>query len=383
MSKVKHQLPWLKKLRLRDMITHGWRALNLNPHVVWTAGTDGQVDFLSERWSEWTGTGGLGASWVESVHSDDLARVTESWRCAVLSGEPNDVEHRLCMRGGSYRWMRTRALAQRDSTGAISRWYGATEDIDERKRAEDALRDSEAALLALTLSLNQQIKSRTDELTALNRHLQCAREDERNRLAGALHDDLGALFTAAKFDVARLKSALAPLTPEVAARIGHFSDMLDKSIDSKRHMIEDLRPSALNSLGLVQALTILISDFTCAHGIKVQVELEELPLKPAVQLTIYRLAQEALANVAAYAQADNVHVRLSRAGDQQGQISVTDDGVGFDASSERIAMLGLLSMHYRVEAEGGCFAVESSHQCGTTLSACFPVDELFATLTLN
>lgn len=341
------------------------------------------MDFLSHRWIEWTGTHGLGASWAESVHPDDLAQVMEPWRCAVLSGEPYDVEHRLCMRGGSYRWMRTRALAQRDSTGVIRRWYGATEDIDERKRAEDALRDSEAALLALTLSLNQQIKNRTDELTALNRHLQCAREEERNRLARALHDDLGALFTAAKFDVARLKSALAPLSPEVAARIGHFSDMLDKSIDSKRHMIEDLRPSALNSLGLVQALTILTSDFAFAHGTKVQVELEELPLKPTVQLTIYRLAQEALANAAAYAQADNVRVRLFRSGDQQGQISVTDDGVGFDASSERIAMLGLLGMHYRVEAEGGCFAVESSHQGGTTLSACFPVDELLATLALN
>ena len=277
-------------------------------------------------------------------------------------------------------------MSQRDSAGVVTRWYGATEDIHERKRAEDALRGSEAALLALTLSLNQQIKCRTDELTELNRHLQCAREEERNRLAGALHDDLGALFTAAKFDVARLKSALAPLSPEVAARIGHFSDMLDKSIDSKRHMIEDLRPSSLSSLGLVPALTILINDFTRNHGIQVQAELEdfsELPLKPAVQLTIYRLTQEALANVAAYARAGKVRVRLSGDGHGQVQISVTDDGVGFDASSERIAMLGLLGMHYRVEAEGGCFAVKSSHQCGTTLSACFPVDELSATLTLN
>lgn len=368
------------------MNPHGWDALNLNPHVVWTANTDGQVDFLSERWDEWTGQCGLGMAWSDAVHPDDLPKVAASWRSAILDGQPSDIEHRLCMRGGSYRWMRTRALSQRDDSGAITRWYGATEDIDERKRAEDALRGSEAALLALTLSLNQQIKSRTDELTELNRHLQCTREEECNRLASVLHDDLGALFTAAKFDVARLKSALAPLSPEVAVRIGHFSDMLDKSIDSKRHMIENLRPSALSSLGLVPALTILISDFTCAHGIKVQTELAELTelqLTPAVQLTVYRLAQKALANVATYAQAGNVRVRLACEGEGQVQISVTDDGVGFDASSERIAMLGLLGMHYRVEAEGGCFTVESSHQCGTTLRACFPVDELSASLALN
>jgi PAS domain S-box-containing protein len=352
---------------------HGWSALDLNPHAVWTADTDGRVDYLSERWLEWTGKLGLGQAWADSVHPDDLPKLAESWRCAVVSGEPADIEHRLCMRSGHYRWMRSRALAQRNSAGVLVSWYGATEDIDDRKRAEQALQSTEVALRALKLSLSLQVKHRTDELTELNRHLQSTREEERHRLAGALHDDLGALYTAAKFDVARLKSALAPLSPEVAARFCHFSDMLDKSIDSKRHMIEDLRPSALSSLGLVQALRILISDFTRSHGIKVQVELEELPLKPAVKLTVYRLVQEALENVAAYARAGKVWVRLTCEGDAKVQISVTDDGVGFDATSERIAMLGLLGMHYRVEADGGCFVVKSSHQCGTTLSACFPV----------
>jgi PAS domain S-box-containing protein len=377
--KARHFLFWLKINHWRDMSSHAWNDLNLNPHVVWTADTDGQVDYLSERWNEWTGKCGLGESWADSVHPEDLPRVTESWRCAVLSGEPNDVEHRLCMRSGHYRWMRTRALLQRDSAGTTARWFGAIEDIDQRKRAEEALHSCEVALVALTLSLNQQVKCRTDELTELNRYLQCTREEERNRLAVVLHDDLGALLTAAKFDVARLKSALAPLSPEVAARIGHFSEMLDKSIDRKRHMIEDLRPSALASLGLVQALTILISDFTLSHGIKVQAELEKWPLDPAVQLTVYRLVQEALSNVAAYAKAGNVRVRLASQANGQVQISVADDGIGFDATSERISMRGLLGMYYRVEAEGGCFAVKSSHQCGTILSACFPLPEALNT----
>ena len=368
---------------MRDMNRHGWSALNLNPHVVWTADPNGQVDYLSERWSAWTGKSGLSDAWADSVHPDDLPQIAESWHCTVSHGKLFDVEHRLCMRDGNYRWMRSRAVSHRDSAGVIDCWYGATEDIDERKRANDALRGSEAALQALTLSLNQQIKRRTDELTELNRHLQCAREEERNRLAGALHDDLGALFTAAKFDVARLTSALAPLSPDIAARFSHFSQMLDKGIDRKRRLIEDLRPSSLSSLGLVQALTILINDFTRAHGIQVCVELEELQLKSAVELTIYRLVQEALNNVAAYAKAGHVRVRLSREAGEHVEISVTDDGVGFDALSGRIAMLGLLGMHYRVEAEGGQFAVKSSHQCGTTLLACFPLDELSGALAFE
>ncbi len=362
----------LKGYRLPNLNVQRWNALNLNLHTVWTADADGQLDYLSERWLEWTGHSGLGEAWADSVHPDDLSQVAECWRCAVVSGESTDIEYRICMRSGYYRWMRSRAMAQRNSAGAIVSWYGATEDIDDRKRAEQALQRSEAALQTLTLSLSLQVKHRTDELTELNRHLQRAREEERNRLAGALHDDLGALFTSAKFDVARLKSALGPLSPEISARFTHFSEMLDKGIDRKRHLIEDLRPSSLSSLGLLQALRILIGEFTRANGIQVQAELEELHFKPAVQLTIYRLAQEALANVAAYAKADNVWVRLSSESDGQAQISVTDDGVGFDATSERIDMLGLLGMHYRVEAEGGQFFVKSSRQCGATLSAYFP-----------
>ncbi len=363
---------------MHDLSVHRWNALNLNLHTEWTAGRNGQVEFLSERWLDWTGKRGLGWAWADSVHPDDLSTVAQSWRCALVSGETLDVEHRLCMRGGHYRWMRSRALAQRNSTGSIVSWYGATEDVDDRKRAELALQRSEAALLALNLSLNQQVQRRTVELTELNRHLQRTREEERNRLASALHDDLGALFSSAKFDVARLKSALAPLSPEISARFTHFSEMLDKGIDRKRHMIEDLRPSSLNSLGLVQALRILIGEFTRANSIKVQAELDDLHLTPAVQLTIYRLVQEALANVASYAMALNVWVRLSSDASGRAHVSVTDDGVGFDATSERIAMLGLLGMHYRIEAEGGCFAVKSSHQCGTTLSAYFPALEIHA-----
>jgi len=343
--------------------------LNLNPHAVWTARTDGQVDYLSEHWTDWTGKRGLGEAWAESAHPDDLPQVAASWRYAVLSGEPYDVEHRLCMRGGTYRWMRSRSLFQRD--GAVAHWYGVTEDIDERKRAEQALVMSEAALLALNLSIDQEVMRRTEELTVLNRHLQLSWEAERNRFARILHDDLGALFSSAKFDMARLKSALVPLSPEIAARFTHFTEMLDKGIDRKRHMIEDLRPSALSSLGLVQALEILMGEFTRTNGIKVQTELDDVQLIPAVQLTVYRLAQEALANVASYANAGNVCVRLSSKVGGQTQISVKDDGVGFDATSDYISNLGLLELQYRVEADGGQFTVTSSDQCGTTLSACF------------
>ncbi len=213
--------------------------------------------------------------------------------------------------------------------------------------------------------------SLTEELTELTRHLQRMQEEDRNRLAQELHDRLGAFFTTTKFDMARLKSVLGPLTPEVAGRLAHFTDMLDRGIAFKRRMIEELRPSALSSLGLVQALEILINEFKRTHEVTIHAALEPLQMPPSVQLTMYRLVQEALVNVAAYAQATEVRVWLRSRLDGHVELSVQDDGVGFDAQTNRISMLGLMGMHYRVEAEGGRFSVLSSPHRGTTVSAIF------------
>ncbi len=219
-----------------------------------------------------------------------------------------------------------------------------------------------------------QFSSRAGELTELTRHLQRVQEEERSRLAQELHDRLGAFFTATKFDMARLKSALGPLTPEVTARLAHFTDMLDKGIALKRRIIEDLRPSALSSLGLVQALEILISEFRRTHGVTVQAALEPVQQSASVQLTMYRLVQEALVNVATYACATEVSVWLKRLDEGGVEIGVRDDGVGFDVQQGRISMLGLLGMHYRVQAQGGRFSVQSSPGCGATVSAVFPCE---------
>lgn len=229
-----------------------------------------------------------------------------------------------------------------------------------------------AALESAGQHTAMKFPQQTDELTELTRHLQSMQEEERSRLARELHDRLGAFFTATKFDMARLKSALGPLSPEVAMRLAHFTDMLDKGIALKRRMIEDLRPSALTSLGLVQALEILINEFKRTHGLEVCVNLEPLQMPANVQLTMYRLVQEALVNVAAYAQANEVRIWLRKHAEDV-EIGVRDDGVGFDVQTGRISMLGLMGMHYRVEAQGGRFIVESCLDCGTTVSAVFPV----------
>ena len=92
-------------------------AAELNPQVAWTATPDGQLDRVAERWHEWTGSSGLGSSWGEGLHADDLGHSTDAWIHSVTTGEPYDVEHRVKRVDGSYRWARSRAWARRDTDG--------------------------------------------------------------------------------------------------------------------------------------------------------------------------------------------------------------------------------------------------------------------------
>ncbi|VWX57654.1 PAS/PAC sensor hybrid histidine kinase [Burkholderiales bacterium 8X] len=138
---------------------HLFHTVDLNPQVTWTATPDGQLDHVAERWREWTGTTGLGESWGRGLHPDDLEPSQDAWLRAVTTGEPYDIEHRVRMLDGSYRWARSRAFPRRDPAGRIVKWYGSTEDIDERKRAEQALN-------RLNATLEQQVAERTAALRA-------------------------------------------------------------------------------------------------------------------------------------------------------------------------------------------------------------------------
>jgi signal transduction histidine kinase len=220
--------------------------------------------------------------------------------------------------------------------------------------------------------LESEVTARTQQLKELAQHLQTIREDERNHLARELHDELGALLTAAKLDVARLKSRLGAASREALERLAHLNETLNGGIALKRRIIEDLRPSSLSNLGLVAALEILLREFSARSEIPIEARLERVELSPAAQLTVYRLVQEALTNVAKYAKAKKVTVALVPYGDDSVRVSVQDDGVGFDDSIARAASHGLIGMRYRVEAEGGDMRLRSTPGAGTSIEATLP-----------
>ena len=232
---------------------------------------------------------------------------------------------------------------------------------EEQRRVVKAERDQ----------LETEVVRRTDQLTELARHLETAREDERSRLARELHDELGALLTAAKLDVARLKSRLGALSPEVAERLQHLNDALNSGIALKRRVIEDLRPSSLSNLGLVAALEILVTEWGDRSEVEVECDLKPVRLRPSGELTVYRLVQEALTNISKYAKATHVHVALGAEGGIA-RIAVRDNGVGFDADAPHISAHGLLGMRYRLETENGRMTLHSTPGRGTVIEAQIP-----------
>jgi signal transduction histidine kinase len=219
--------------------------------------------------------------------------------------------------------------------------------------------------------LDVEVAQRTAQLTELTRHLLSAREDERHRLARDLHDELGALLTSAKLDAARLRSRLVGASPDALERLNHLVRTLDSVIALKRRVIEDLHPSALGHLGLVLTLEILLREFSDTSGIEVHAELAAVPLAPDAQLVVYRLVQEATNNIAKHAHAHQVWVGLGMDAGRV-QISVRDDGSGFETAVPLRSAFGLVGMRFRIEAANGTLRVQSTPGAGTLIEAMLP-----------
>ena len=116
------------------------------PTLAWSAGPDGYADFFNQRWLDYTGLSAkqaLGSGWQAAIHPDDLPRILETFREALNSVKPYEVEGRFRRFDGEFRWFLFRGSPLRDRSGKVAKWYGTNTDLEERKRAEDALRKSE------------------------------------------------------------------------------------------------------------------------------------------------------------------------------------------------------------------------------------------------
>ena len=236
----------------------------------------------------------------------------------------------------------------------------------------NATGETQLAMLARERDrMGELVRERTERLSELASHLQVVQEQERDRLARELHDELGALLTAAKFDVARIKSKLPLENPELFKRLAHLNESLNAGITLKRRIVEDLRPSSLSNLGLEAALEILTSEFSERTGVQVTTNIENVDLGPDAQLTVYRTVQESLTNVAKYAAATEVLVSL-HGYIHHIELSIVDNGRGFDVNTRQNASHGLPGMRHRLEALNGSLNVTSSPGQGARIYAVIP-----------
>lgn len=241
------------------------------------------------------------------------------------------------------------------------------EQLRLRERLGDLLQSENERLAGL-------VAQRTQELSDLASYLTDAREAEREHVARELHDELGALLTAAKMEAGWVARKLpADTDPALKNRLAHLLQVLNDGIALKRRMLDDLRPPLLQGMGLVASLRALTDDFRRVEEIAVQAELpaEDVEFEPDLALAVFRIAQEALTNVRKYAQAGRVEIHLVAAPDSV-ELIVQDDGGGFDPAHEPPGRHGLAGMKHRVQMFQGRFTLVSAPGQGTRISAVFP-----------
>ena len=160
------------ELSLEALRTEHQNSVEFNPQIPWTADAQGKVLEMSSRYFEKTGLpfeSAVGDGWIRVCAPEDLERMQAAWGHSIATGEPYDIEHRILSSSGMECWMRTRAFARRDESGKIVKWYGTTEDINDRKLAQNAVLISEklAAIGRLAGSIAHEINNPLEAVTNL------------------------------------------------------------------------------------------------------------------------------------------------------------------------------------------------------------------------
>jgi hypothetical protein len=228
--------------------------------------------------------------------------------------------------------------------------------------------------------LERIVSRRTQDLSALSTQLQSIAEKEREALSHELHDELGGLLVAARMDISWLEERVALTDPDVQAHFQRVHEALQAGVELKRRVVENLRPTLLDNLGLFAALRWQIADSCGRGGLQYQERYPaaELNLVPEAAIAIFRIVQESMTNVLKHARARSVEVRV----DTQEQwlvISVKDDGIGLPMDTGRAQRAhGLAAMRHRVTGLGGQWRISRGASQGTEVEVRLPLGRITA-----
>lgn len=289
------------------------------------------------------------------VHPEDRSRMQE-WMRACLSGKrPGASEFRALLPDGSVRTLLGQGELQCGPDQAPVRIVGTVQDITERKRAEE-------------------------QLHALTERLQSVREEEAARIAREIHDEPGQNLTALRMDLAWLKRELAEKggshdEAALARHVDGMTDLVEQTVRTVQRISEELRPGALDQLGLAAAVEARLEDFGRRSGIAARLDnrLENLDVDHALSTTAYRIVQELLTNVVRHAGATEVVVTLA---EEEGELvlSLKDNGRGITAAEIAAPRsLGLAGMRERASLAGGSLELSGEPGRGTLATVRLPL----------
>jgi PAS domain S-box-containing protein len=318
---------------------------------------------------------------MQHVHHEDRVRIAREFQAAVTHLSDWRFECRVVWPDGNVYWIAMHGSIYRSEEGKAIRMLGIVANITERKQAEEELR-------RFNVELEVRVAERTDELTqsqaslrALATELNLTEQRERKRMAMELHDYLAQLLALSKMKL-RQGKRLAEAAPGCAEFIDQTDEMLTEALTYTRTLVVELSPPVLHDLGLPAALRWLAERMQQHRlAVTVHIESEDLKLPEDQSMLVFQSVRELLMNAAKYATSGRASITLAQL-DGQLQISVRDDGPGFDlaaaaaAADVTIALsskFGLYSIRERMRALGGRFELQSSRDEGTTAILALPL----------
>ncbi len=296
-------------------------------------------------------------SWMEAVHPEDKNHVFAAMGRQPCT-QPHDLTYRIVRPDGSIRWIRHRGFPVRSESGSVVRFAGLADDITASKQAEEVLN-----------AVSRQLR-------ILSRRRVEVQEDERKNLARELHDQIGQALTATKISVRTAKGSRK--REKLVAQLDNAMAIIDDILVQVRQMTLHLRPPALDDLGLIPALRLVLDDYANRGAWQARFTADENLKRPdpRVETACFRIAVEALTNILRHAKAGKVSLELRETAVSL-QLIVRDDGVGFDVADaeKRVQQdrLGLVGMRERATVLGGKIEYRSVPGQGTEVQASLPL----------
>lgn len=284
---------------------------------------------------------------LEALQAEDRGILERAIAESADSGAALNWEGRLRARGVA-RWVNLRSLPQRDAAGLLH-WHGIVSDITRSKEIEAELRRSR------------------EQLSELSSYLEGAKEEERERIARDIHDELGSLLVAVKIESSLLAAKLPDTSAGLRAKAQAMEALLDQAMGTASRVARELRPGILKEFGLPAAIECQVEDFAQRTGISCRAQCDDdgIELDERASLALFRIVQETLTNVAKHAHASLVVVRLRR---DQGKITleIRDNGRGItDADMAKPKSFGLRGVRERIHSLGGEFCITGGEHGGT------------------